>query len=748
MKKQYVVLLAGILFLLSTLHIHAQSEAIDSFNVLINKSGSDTQRINLKIKKLKLLSNVNLDSAIISADSIVGEAKKINYKLGEARARIHLAGDYCFVGKYNAAKENLDITKKILSNTQDSEALAIMYGNYGMMYSMQNKFDTSHIFFKKSIEIARLRNDKSALSTSLQNNAIAFQQESNYPQALINYQQALNIAEQMRDEEDEAYIDLNIGITYSSLDENKRAEESYFKAIAAAQKLKLKNVLAYSYANLASLYGNLKDYSKQYDASMKAVVLGKEIGDQGIEAVSLSRAADALAKEDKFRDAVKLARQGMAIADSSRQPYNIFQVYETMGSIWLMQKKYDKAIPYFEKAFQSLPQTDIYMQEGRASYAKLSECYEKTGNFARALSAYKMSTKISDSIQGKENIKKATELTLKYEFQKSQQKIQDEQQKKNDLAKARQTALVIGLILTFFLAVVALRGFRNKRKANLLLREQKEKIESTLSELRSTQSHLIQSEKMASLGELTVGIAHEIQNPLNFVNNFSEVNTELLREMEGEIDRGNFQEVKAIVHSIIENEQKVSQHGKRADAIVKGMLQHSRTSTGIKEATDINALADEYLRLSYLGLRAKDNSFTASMQTDLDSSIHSISIIPQDIGRVLLNLYNNAFYAVSEKNKGIPGDYIPTVSVTTKKLDGKVELRVKDNGNGIPGKVIDKIFQPFFTTKAPGQGTGLGLSLSYDIVKAHGGEISVETREGEFTEFLVKIPAVQLNHNQ
>ena len=172
---------------------------------------------------------------------------------------------------------------------------------------------------------------------------------------------------------------------------------------------------------------------------------------------------------------------------------------------------------------------------------------------------------------------------------------------------------------------------------------------------------------MASLGELTVGIAHEIQNPLNFVNNFSEVNTELLREMEDEISRGNFQVVKEIAHNIIDNEQKVVQHGKRADAIVKGMLQHSRTSTGVKEATDINALADEYLHLSYLGFRSKDNSFTASIQTNFDNSIHSINIIPQDIGRVLLNLYNNAFYAVSEKKKRFPGDYSPTVSVRTKK---------------------------------------------------------------------------------
>ena len=303
--------------------------------------------------------------------------------------------------------------------------------------------------------------------------------------------------------------------------------------------------------------------------------------------------------------------------------------------------------------------------------------------------------------------------------------------------------------------------------------ERTSELKQSLEELKSTQSQLIQSEKMASLGELTAGIAHEIQNPLNFVNNFSDVNKELLGEMKDEIDKGNYEEVKGIANDVIENEEKINHHGKRAGDIVKGMLQHSRSSTGVKEATDINALADEYLRLSYHGLRAKDKNFNAEMipiaiGTDFDSSIGKINIIPQDIGRVLLNLYNNAFYACSERslstvNQQIsknlisyePTDeaelptferlatlYEPTVSVSTKKVGDKVEITVSDNGNGIPEKVKDKIFQPFFTTKPTGQGTGLGLSLSYDIVKAHGGDIKVESKDGEGTEFIIQLPVV------
>ena len=292
------------------------------------------------------------------------------------------------------------------------------------------------------------------------------------------------------------------------------------------------------------------------------------------------------------------------------------------------------------------------------------------------------------------------------------------------------SAVGVFLIIAFIL----FRNNRQKQKTNKVL-------ENTLSNLRSTQAQLIQSEKMASLGELTAGIAHEIQNPLNFVNNFSEVNDELLKELNAEADKGNLEEVKAIAKDITFNSEKINHHGKRADAIVKGMLQHSRLSTGQKEPTDINALADEYLRLAYHGLRAKNKSFNAIMKTDFDESIGKINIVPQDIGRVILNLINNAFYAVDEKKKKEPG-YEPIVTVATRSvklpLGGLgVCISVKDNGNGIPQKVLDKIFQPFFTTKPTGRGTGLGLSLSYDIVKAHGGEIKVETKEGNGTSFII-----------
>ena len=274
------------------------------------------------------------------------------------------------------------------------------------------------------------------------------------------------------------------------------------------------------------------------------------------------------------------------------------------------------------------------------------------------------------------------------------------------------------------------------------LKEEKEIVEKTLSELKTTQTQLIQSEKMASMGELTAGIAHEIQNPLNFVNNFSEINTELLAELKSELETGNTKEAISIADNIVDNEQKIVFHGKRADSIVKAMLLHSRSSSGQKELTDINKLADEYLRLAYHGLRAKDKSFNTAMKTDFDPQIGKIKIIPQDIGRVLLNLYNNAFYAVAEKDKNQETKYEPTVEVSTKKTGNKVEISVKDNGNGIPQKILNKIFQPFFTTKPTGEGTGLGLSLSFDIItKGHGGELKVETEEGKYSAFTICLPS-------
>ena len=387
-------------------------------------------------------------------------------------------------------------------------------------------------------------------------------------------------------------------------------------------------------------------------------------------------------------------------------------------------------------------------------YRLIAELYTKMGNGNKAAETYAIFQAKQDSLLADQEKYRSISFEAEQQMNEKERSIAN-LESQNRIASLSRNFLIGIAALLLLLAGEIYQRFRFKKKANAVLEE-------ALANLKSTQSQLIQSEKMASLGELTAGIAHEIQNPLNFVNNFSEVSTELVDEMNTEIEKGNLKDAKEIGNDLKQNLEKITHHGKRAGDIVKGMLQHIRSSSGVKEPTNINALADEYLRLAYHGLRAKDKSlpagqagFNATLKTDFDETIGNINLVPQDIGRVILNLINNAFYAVNEKQKysstsSAGQSYEPTVSVSTKKVGNKVLILVKDNGNGIPQKILDKIFQPFFTTKPTGQGTGLGLSLSYDIVKAHGGELSVETlsteaaaqagKEGTGAKFIIVLP--------
>jgi len=458
-------------------------------------------------------------------------------------------------------------------------------------------------------------------------------------------------------------------------------------------------------------------------------------------------------KRGNNRLALDYYQKGIQAALREKNYRDASTIYTNVASLYKKMNQTDSAIYY---AMQGLAygQKLSYKNRVMAAGNLLAELYEPK-DAKEALRYYRIANAAKDSLYSTGKMQALQAMTF------------DEQERQREIEaakiayqnKVRQYALLTGLAVFLIIALILYRNNLHKQKAYSLLQKQKQetdaqkaKTEKTLEELKAAQFQLIQSEKMASLGELTAGIAHEIQNPLNFVNNFSEVNKELIIEMKNELRSGNLEDAISIADNVEENELKISHHGQRADAIVKGMLQHSRVSTGKKEPTDINALADEYLRLSYHGLRAKDNSFNANFKTDFDESIGIIEVVPQDIGRVLLNLYNNAFYAVNEKKKAASPpskggiEYEPTVTVTTSfnppsgDKGAGISISVKDNGSGIPQKVLDKIFQPFFTTKPTGQGTGLGLSLSYDIVKAHGGELKVETNEGEGAEFIIQLP--------
>ncbi|HET6722000.1 MAG TPA: ATP-binding protein [Chitinophagaceae bacterium] len=501
----------------------------------------------------------------------------------------------------------------------------------------------------------------------------------------------------------------------------------YFLAeLPLALKLKNNRELALCYNAIASDYAvmNMPDLGIWY--GFQALDYARRVNNNMLLAAIYGTLGENYVVKKEFDSAIVVSKAGIPVSTDAS---NTVGLYVNVAQSFLGKQLFDSA-KHYAGVVVKLARLNNFYNQLQFGYKCLSQCYEHKGNTDSAFKYFKLAVQTKDELFSaqKENELKAISLREQAQKQKA------EQERTAYKNRVRIYILLLGMIGIMIIAFILFRANRQKQRAKL-------KIEQAYNNLKSTQQQLIQSEKMASLGELTAGIAHEIQNPLNFVNNFSDVNKELLAEMKDEIDKGNLDDVKTIANDVIDNEEKINHHGKRADAIVKGMLQHSRRSSSVKEPTDINALADEYLRLAYHGLRAKDKSFNATMKTDFDESIGNIKIIPQDIGRVILNLINNAFYAVDEKKRQNSNGYEPTVSVSTKKSNGKIEIIVKDNGNGIPQKVLDKIFQPFFTTKPTGQGTGLGLSLSYDIItKGHAGELMVETKEGEGTIFIVQLP--------
>ncbi len=594
--------------------------------------------------------------------------------------------------------------------------------------------DTALLYAKRSLALAEKLNDTIGQIFNLGTLAYIYSMRRNDSLALATAFRSVHLSEKSRvvykiySFGDIAIVFYNIGeygqaITYSyKLQSLADTNSFYFSNTMIGKCYYQLNQLDSAEKHLQKAYNTA--LAKNWSTNVQLLFLGHIYRKKGdyIHAISNYRSSinSSLNSDFILRDAIE-GYQGLA------------QTFKLTG-------QRDSAIWYSKKAFSIATANSFPAQRLEASIL-LKDLYTEIGSIDSAFKYQGLTLSLKDSLFNQEKIRAGQNLSFN-EFQRQAAiKAAVETEKLKYQNRIRIYALGAGLGVFLIIGLLLYRNNRQKQRTNKVLA-------STLTNLKATQSQLIHSEKMASLGELTAGIAHEIQNPLNFVNNFSEVNDELLKELKTEADKGNLEEVKEIAKDIVFNSEKINHHGKRADAIVKGMLQHSRSSSGKKEPTDINALVEEYLRLAYHGLRAKDKSFNATMKTDFDGSIGNINIIPQDMGRVVLNLINNAFYAIDEKKKSGPDkhqdeNYEPVVAVSTKTVKppsgglGVVEIKVKDNGNGIPQKVLDKIFQPFFTTKPTGQGTGLGLSLSYDIVKAHGGEIKVETKEGEGTTFTI-----------
>ncbi len=561
-----------------------------------------------------------------------------------------------------------------------------------------------------------------------------FNTQGNYPKALQVALSYLKTAEDLKNERPEVMTQAyyTMGLLNREMANFEDAKLEFRKSIQWQESIgqPMEEVYA-SYSQMGIVFANLKQLDSALWYAQKGYFLGlhsKEV--KKYFALAISALGYIHLIQGNFKMADKYIRDAIRESILYNNVYFEVRNYNILATLFDKMNVRDSCLYYAGKSLQ-LSERHHFAEFTYDASNLLTKTYESLGRPDSTLKYIKIMLSAKDSVFSQSKGQQFRQLG--FDAVMHQQDIDKAKERYQN--KVRSIILITALCVFLLLTFIFYRNARQKQKSKI-------KIENAFKELKATQSQLIQSEKMASLGELTAGIAHEIQNPLNFVNNFSEVNAELIEEMKEEITRGNLSEVKIIADNISENEKKISHHGKRADAIVKGMLQHSQTSTGKKEPADINALADEYLRLAYHGLRAKDKSFNAAMKTDYDESIGKINIIPPDIGRVLLNLYSNAFYAVTEKNKKEGRDYEPTVTVSTKKMADKIFISIKDNGDGIPQQIIGKIFHPFFTTKPTGQGTGLGLSLSYDIIQSHGGELRVLTKEGEGSEFIMVIPVV------
>jgi signal transduction histidine kinase len=601
------------------------------------------------------------------------------------------------------AKRLFDIGEK----NKDKVAVASAWSYYGQGYRLSGNYVKALDYHYKAIREAELSENKSVLSQAYNQLAHIYKDREEFGKAIELYHIARVYNEQSKIKIYWPYM--NLGAVYlgnGQVDSSLYYSGLAYKGLLNSNKLSANQYLPYILGNIGAAYSFLK-------------------------------------KEKEAMDTFRLALAIINAPDYSHLRQKQL-LYTRIANHFRDYGRQDSCI-YYAKLSIACVENTVFSYLHTKPAQLLSQLYEKQ-DADSAVKYLKLFLKTNEVI----NSTRVTQQLQMKAFEENQRSLEVEQARKEYRSRIQIYVLSVGMLSLLLFAGLLFRNNKEKQKSNLILQRQKKELELTLDKLSSTQQQLVHAEKMASLGELTAGIAHEIQNPLNFVNNFSEVSIELIEDVKGERAKVKGERDEALeeetLNDIAANLEKIRHHGKRADAIVKGMLAHSRTSTGQKEPTDINALCDEYLRLAYHGLKAKDPSFNASFHFEPDQSLPKVSVVPQDMGRVLLNLINNAFQAVAEKQKIADENYNPEVKVSTKLIFPPAgglrgaEIRVKDNGPGIPDGIKEKIFQPFFTTKPTGQGTGLGLSLSYDIVKAHGGELKMGTKEGEGSSFIVQLP--------
>ncbi len=640
------------------------------------KNAGDTQLLNIYAQLELIYSEVNADSAIVYGDKAIALSRKLKQPFYEAQLLVLTGYDYISKGDFSIALDRLLKASKM--SDQKDIAKNILPAD----------------FIQKFI--------------------------ADYPEAI-----RLRILK--------GYVLNNLGVLYAQTGNRKLNKEALLEAKALVeQDRKDYFLLGGIYNNLSFVYLDENDLDSAIYFQKLNLIIDDSSTIKLYQGSSYTVLADFYTYAGQMDSAWPYYYKGIDIIKRNNvNKVALGQTYLSMSALHAQQERLDSASWYAKEG------TSILKSTGNTNmmpyvYSALSDMYSYVGKNDSAYHYLTLANSINDSLQ-------QVQMDNLHRFYNDVFEDQVRLKEKENITANQRNKIILfsvvaGFIVMAFIAFVLSRLNKKVKQANQLL-------QTTLADLNSTQAQLIQSEKMASLGELTAGIAHEIQNPLNFVNNFSDVSNELMDEMQDELEKGDVEEAKTISNDIKQNLSKISHHGRRAEAIVKGMLQHSRAGTGKKELTDLNALAEEYLRLAYHGMQAKDKNFSATYKFEPDPNLPKVEVVPQDIGRVLLNLINNAFYAVTEKSiQGIYG-YEPTVILKTQKSpSGGLAVIISDNGPGIPNSIKGKIFQPFFTTKPTGQGTGLGLSLSYDIVKAHGGELKVESKEGEGSIFIIQLP--------
>jgi two-component system, NtrC family, sensor kinase len=674
-------------------------------------SKADTTEINQLLRLSKQNFGEFPEKAISIAQQARAKANAVGYKDGVALALKNIGIAYYIQGKNAEALDYWKLSIKAYESIGDEIGQANILNNIGAIYFNQGADVNALDYYLRSLKLAEKTKDKLRIVTAMNNiGGVYFNKPATHKKALYYFLKALPLSEQLNDKEAIGTTAVNLGEIYYEQNNDSLALIYFHKSEIA---FKNSESSAYVFNAIGKVYN----------------------------------------REGNVKLAISFHNKALALAEKLNGKLDIVQSLTNLGKSNIKNGNIDEAENYLSKA-EKIAKESNFSKELKDIFENLAIIYKQKNDFKNAFIYQSKYSVIKDTLYNIETDKRVGSLQFDFDLQKKQSEInlliKDKQLQDVSLRRQKfaKNAFLIGSLLILLFTFNLYRNYLRKERTNKLLDKQKNDIEKALTQLKSTQSQLIQAEKMASLGELTAGIAHEIQNPLNFVNNFSEVSIELADELKEEVERPEMDKklVLELVSYITQNQAKITQHGKQASLIVKGMLEHSNPSVGKKEPTNINELADESLRLAYHSIQAKDKDFNANLVRDFELEIDEINIIPQEISRVLINLITNAFYAVNQRKNNANGEFDSIVTVGTSsivdKLDGKkyVEIAVADNGIGIPAPIKDKIFNPFFTTKPAGQGTGLGLSLSHDIIKANGGEIFVDSEEGVGTKFILRLP--------